>query len=181
MRTLRIYFLIRWFINSKWASRRFMESKFRWLSYVLKRGVIILLSYMALWAGAMVYIHLRPSDALFIRWIETAGFEKLFSLNNRFILNFPKWIVYSLPSAFWAFAYSILITCIWWYSSSRLKYVWLTSIIVLTIGWEILQLSGQVSGTFSLGDILAGIVGAAIGMLLGIKIIKPKYHEKESV
>jgi hypothetical protein len=158
-----------------------MDSKLKWLTYGIQKGLILLLGFVALWAGALVYIHLRSSNPLFIRWIKSVGCEKLFSFNQSLNIYLPVWLVYSLPSALWAFAYSILITGIWWFSSSWLKYIWLTSIIVLAIGWEFLQLIGLASGTFSLGDILSGIIGAAIGVLLGIKIIKPKYHEKESV
>ena len=135
---------------------------------------------MALWLGAMTYIHLRSSSPLFIHWIEVAGFQKLFSLNHHLFLDLPEWLVYSLPSGLWAFAYSIVITGIWWNSKSRLKYFWFATILILVVGWEILQLSGLVHGTYSFGDIITGLVGAALGMYVGIKLIKPKYYEKES-
>jgi hypothetical protein len=158
-----------------------MNSKFKWLTYGIQKGLILFLGFVALWAGALVYIHLRSSNPLFIRWIKSVGFEKLFSFNHRLNIYLPVWFVYSLPSALWAFAYSILITGIWWFSSSWLKYFWLASIIVLAVGWEFLQLIGMIPGTFSFGDILAGITGALVGILLGINIIKPRYHEKDSI
>jgi len=90
-------------------------------------------------------------------------------------------LVYSLPSGLWAFSYSILITGIWWKSQSWLKYIWVASIFLLVIGWEILQLTNLVSGTFSFGDILAGLAGAGFGLFIGIKIINTKNHEKEFI
>jgi hypothetical protein len=158
-----------------------MGKKFRLSDSGIQKGVILLLAFLALWAGAMVYIHMRHSNPLLVHWIEFAGLGKIFSLNHRIALYLPIWLVYSLPSGFWAFSYAILITGLWWNSNSSLKYLWLLSTIFMAVGWELLQLAGWIFGTFSMGDILAGIMGASAGIWVGTRIIKPKYYEKKCV
>lgn len=157
---------------------RYAFCSFNWL-------VIIFLSAFALFAGGMIYILARSSEPLFFHWLEVLGFGQWLELLRTKILTenqiLPLWLIYSLPSGLWAFAYSIIITGIWWNSQLWPRYFWFASIFILVIGWEILQLKELVRGTFSFGDILAGLLGAAIGIYIGIKLIKPKYHEKESV
>lgn len=157
-----------------------MDSKIK-LSFGIQKGVILLLAFLALWVGALVYIHLRFSNPLFVRWIEAACLEKLFLFHRNIFVKLPPWLVFSLPSILWAFAYSIVITGIWWFSPSRVKNFWLASVFVLPVGWELLQLGRVVPGTFSAGDVFFGAMGAAAGMFFGTKIIKPKYYEKKSV
>lgn len=159
-----------------------MNIKAKRLASCFIKTIIPLLSFLALWAGAMVYIYLRSAEPLFIQWLETAGFQKIFSVSNDFFihLKLPDWLLYTLPSGLWAFAYSILITGIWWNSQSWIKYIWFVSILLLVIGWELSQLTGIISGVSSLGDIFAGLLGAVIGIITGIKIIKPKNYEKET-
>ena len=52
------------------------------------------------------------------------------------------------------------------------------SIPVLVIGFEIFQYAGIIRGTFSIQDIVLGFAGITIGIIVGIKVIKPYYHEK---
>lgn len=152
------------------------------LPSTLNKGLILLLSFLSLWAGAMVYIYLRITEPVFIKFIEAAGLRNMFAVGKNFFssLNLPGWLLFTLPSGLWAFSYSILITGIWWSKNSWLKYFWIASILFLVVGWEVFQLLRIIPGTFSFGDILSGLIGASFGMFLGIKLVKPKYHEKEN-
>ncbi|NQU86513.1 MAG: hypothetical protein HQ541_12200 [Mariniphaga sp.] len=162
-----------------------MKDRLPYISTNQINRLYISISVIALLSGGLFYILFRPAEPVFFDWFRSLGVEKWLSLIRQKSLSFnlflPEWLVYSLPSGLWAFAYSILITGIWWQSKSRIKYFWFASILLLVIGWEILQLTGVVSGAYSFGDILAGLVGVAAGVLIGIKLIKPKYHEKETI
>lgn len=68
-----------------------------------------------------------------------------------------------------AFAYTIIVLNIWKGNSSTLKYIWYASIPVLVFGFELLQLSGGIHGTFCLNDILSGAIGIIIGCIILFK------------
>jgi len=139
---------------------------------------LVIISAFSIMLGGLIYVLLRPSIPEFFRLFSSIGlFEWLLSQREH-TLNighlFPDWIVYSLPSGLWAFSYSLLIIGIWSKNTSILKYVWLTTIPLLVFGFEFLQYSGIVGGTFSVGDLIAGLAGM-IGGLLTSKFI---YNEK---
>ena len=159
-----------------------MSSKFSFLSTFSFNWLHVIISALALLAGGVVYILFRPSEIVFFNWIRAIGFDNWFNLVRNSSLHLspgiPEWIVYSLPNGLWAFGYALLITIIWSGSQSWLKYLWLASIPLLVLGFEILQLTGIIPGTFCIQDITFGIVGLTLGICVGIKIIKSNYHEK---
>ena len=95
-------------------------------------------------------------------------------------LFIPEWFIFSLPNGLWAFAYALLITSIWSGSKSWLRHLWMASIPILVVGYEVLQYEGLIPGTFSLQDIVFGMAGLIVGIIIGTKIIKPDNHEKAS-
>jgi len=136
----------------------------------------LFLAVIALVLGGSIYIFLRTSDFVFFRWIESIGFgpwletarKHAFSDNSRL----PVWIIYSLPSGLWAFAYAVIITSIWSRSRSWIRYVWMASIPILVLGFEILQYAGILPGTFCMQDLALGIIGLILGILIGNKTYK---------
>jgi hypothetical protein len=144
--------------------------------------VYVILSAFALTLGGTIYIFFRPAEHVFFGWIRAVGLDHWFSLARDRSLSssllLPEWIVYSLPNGLWAFAYALLITSIWWAGKSWLKYFWMASIPILVLGYEVLQYAGIIPGTFSIQDIVFGMAGLTIGIIVGIKIIKSNNHEK---
>ncbi len=143
----------------------------------------IILSGLAIFIGGLIYIFLRPSEHLFFGWIRLAGLDQWISparsLSPWLGQLFPDWIIFSLPNALWAFAYTMLITSIWSGSKSWLKYFWMASIPLLVLGFEILQYPGLIPGTFCIQDIVFGVLGLVLGIFIGtIKTKKNNYHEK---
>ena len=161
-----------------------MDMKSLYLSVNSFNRAYVFLSAFALWLGGIIYLLLRSSEHVFFRWISAAGIEKWFMLarhhTHSLNLHLPEWIVFSLPNGLWAFSYSLLITCIWSGSKSRLRYFWMASIPVLVLGYEVLQYAGIIHGTFCIQDIAFGVAGLIGGILLGIKTTKSKNHEKTS-
>lgn len=147
-------------------------------------GYYILLSTASLLLGGIIYLLFRPLKVLFFNWIRAVGLESqlnLVRLKSLPISRYlPDWVVYSLPNGLWAFAYALLITVIWSGSKSWLRYFWMASIPVLVLGYEFLQYARIIPGTFCVQDIIVGLAGLIIGILVGLKTIKPQNHEKAS-
>jgi hypothetical protein len=143
----------------------------------------IFLSSLAIILGGLIYILFRPSEHIFFRWISLSGLGHLISparsLSQVFCRLLPEWFVYSLPNGLWAFAYALLITGIWSGSRSWLKYFWMASIPLVVLGFEILQFPGIIPGTFCFQDIVMGLMGLILGILIGnTKTKNNNYHEK---
>lgn len=139
-------------------------------SELKSRRIPITVAMLALWTGGAFYLFLRRGDLVFHHWLEIFWPElQINSLIPDQIhskLHYPKWVVYTLPNGLWAMAYTLLISAIWWKERTAIKYVWLGTIPVLVVGFEMLQYTGYVRGTFSMGDLILGIVGMIIGVLI---------------
>lgn len=152
-------------------------------STIVNYGIVIILSFITMAIGGAIYLLYRTSIPVFFHTINFAGFEKLVLELRQTTLSgslfFPNWIVYSLPNGLWAFAYAIIIITIWWRNTSKQKYFWLVTIPVLVFGFEFLQLLGLRYGTFCWLDLLSGLIGILLALLVGIKLSKSKYHENK--
>jgi len=143
-----------------------------------------LLPVCALSLGGFVYLFLRPPEYAFFGWIDAWEIEKWAHLSKWYspsrssiLLN---WIVYSLPNGLWAFSYAFIITAIWSNRKSWLRFFWLASIPILIIGFEMLQYTGEIPGTFCVQDLALGIIGLCLGYLLGKKSKKMISYEETS-
>jgi hypothetical protein len=161
-----------------------MKAKYFCFSRKNSNRLCIILCGAALFSGGIIYILFRPSEVLFLKWLHTTPIYSFirwikpeFHLSD---LHLPEWIIYSLPNGFWAFAYSVLITVIWYGSHSRQRYFWLATIPVLVYGCELLQFFGIAPGTFCMQDLVLGTIGLLLGNVVGIQI-KPENHERESL
>ena len=146
--------------------------------------LFLLLAATSLFFGGLIYILWRPHEPQFFALFSETGLDnwvnsvRQSSLSASAIL--PKWIVFSLPNGLWAFAYSLIITTIWSGSKSKIKYFWIISIPVLVLGFETLQLTKIIRGTFSIQDIVFGIGGIIIGIIVKNKLTKFKNHETKA-
>lgn len=148
-----------------------------------RTGLHIFLCAVALISGGIIYLLFRPSEVLFFRWIRTLGFDSLISSFRQiyFSIKFhlPEWVVYSLPNGLWAFSYALIITRIWAGSKSGISYFWIASIPILVLGYETLQFTGTIPGTFCIQDIALGIAGISFGIITGSTSNQPKNHENK--
>jgi len=118
------------------------------------KRVVILPSILLVILGIVIY-WFRPHPVLFfsIVGIDTIG------------LSLPGWFLYSIPSGLWSWAYSLIICYLWLYEDKSYKYIWLFSILLMTLGWEFMQYFNYISGTFCYYDLSFSIVGILMGML----------------
>lgn len=145
-------------------------------------GVVALLPAAAILLGGFIYIYLRPSESIFMQWARIARLDGILHLvkPERPISGtvLPQWLVYSLPSGLWAFAYSLVISFLWAGKKHWIRYFWLSTIPLLVFGFEILQLSGTIPGTFSISDLVLGCLGSGAGVFVGIKRLKSNRYKK---
>jgi hypothetical protein len=134
--------------------------------------VHILLCFLALSAGTLIYVFYRKGPPVFTTW-PVFSFIPDYSTDKSL-----SWLIYSLPDLLWSFAYSVLITGLWWNHPGKLKYMWLGSIPLVVCGFELMQLFRLIPGTFSIPDLLSVFTGMISGFLIAIKPFKSKYHEK---
>lgn len=87
---------------------------------------------------------------------------------NPTLVNLPEWLVFTLPNGLWIFSYALLITTIWDETRDRIwLYVWLYSMLMISVFSEIGQATHVIGGTFDPIDAGMYILGAALGFLLG--------------
>ncbi len=135
--------------------------------------IVFLLPASAVLLGMMIYVLARPDEPAAFLWARSHGMDGLLDAlrpgYSNPVTTLPSWIVYSLPNALWAFAYSILITRIWAGNRQLISYFWMATIPVLVLSTELLQYPEILPGTFSIADLIAGILGMAAGFIIAIK------------
>jgi len=143
-----------------------------------RKTALIILSILSIAFGGIIYILFRPTEPIFFGWIKTVGLghelTTLRELHLFFTNTVPEWLIYSLPNGLWAFSYSVIICHIWWRSQSILKFFWIATIPLLVLGFEFLQLTEILSGTFCWQDLSFGVAGIISGMTIGIITSKNK-------
>lgn len=156
-------------------NRSFIPFPFRW---------ILSCSFISLILGMAIYILFRPPELLFFDWVNNTGlYGSLESIRSKSVLwnsFLPDWFIFSLPNGLWAFSYSLLMIFLWSKSTAVIKYFWIGSIPLVVFGFELLQFSGNLPGTFCRHDLIFLAVGMGGGILLGTKTTKNKNHEKKS-
>lgn len=131
------------------------------------------MSCISMLAGIAIYVLLRPTEALAIVLlldhfpIITIWRENLVSY------NYPSWVLYNLPDFLWAYSYSLFIISMWGFERNLESIIWLSTIPVLTLGYEISQYFNLLPGTFDILDIIFTI-GAILASIITMKTIKSK-------
>jgi hypothetical protein len=138
------------------------------------RSTIFLFAFLAVLSGGLVYVFFRPVEPLFFTWVDDVGAGNMLSNIRRFTLPLigyiPEWVLFSLPGGLWAFAYALIIAAIWSGSKSWLRYFWFATIPVLVLGYELLQITNILPGTFCFHDIAFCLAGIIIGISFGSKL-----------
>ena len=159
-----------------------MNNKSHPLSVSFLSRICMCLSAFAILTGGIIYILFRASEPLFFRWLNVAGFEQWLAVIRQHSLThaplLSEWIVYSLPSGLWAFAYALMISSIWSGSKSRIRILWMASLPIFVLGFELFQYANILPGTFCFQDMALGLLGLVIGIMVGLKIDKGNDDEK---
>lgn len=132
----------------------------------MHRISLFILSSISLFIGYSIYLGWRDKSPL----IGLVDLEWQLRNQLRFnIIDFvhlPEWAVYSLPQGLWAFGFSLSMGAIWCVQNQKLRYLWLAASFFIVIFWEILQKYEVISGTFCWIDMIMGICGFGLGIVL---------------
>ena len=133
-------------------------------------------AFLAVVTGGLLYLFFRPAPPLFLHWFGYFGPDDLLAAVRSRTLEItpllPVWAVYSLPQGLWAFAYALIISCIWGKQRSAPACFWLATIPMLAVGFEMMQYAGVIRGTFCIADTVMSLCGIIPGAILGIKTAK---------
>jgi hypothetical protein len=114
-------------------------------------------------------------------WFNRFGFESIiiFLRHLYFMqIKLPSWIIFNLPDAIWIFSFTNLMLIIWNDKFSWQSAPWIIAAPIIGLGLEFGQAFHIVKGTFDIIDILFIMIASTIPLLISIKQIKIKHHEK---
>lgn len=127
--------------------------------------------------GGLVYLFWRPDSIAFLGWLNVIGLDRsLVHLRIQvapLYIYLPEWVIYSLPNGLWAFSYAFIITALWWPTLTALKYLWLATIPLVGLGYEVMQYLGIIPGVFCYTDLVLCFIGVVSGMTVAVKLNKP--------
>ncbi|MFW6016946.1 MAG: hypothetical protein ACOCRK_10955 [bacterium] len=138
----------------------------------IKKRYIFLNCFLPIIIGALIYILFRTTTLLVFSWLKYLNLMNyITSIRLLFadINNVPKWIIFSLPHALWAYSFMFTFLYIWIDKISKFKYFWFLLVIIMTLGGEIGQLLNFVPGTFDFYDLFLSLI-ACISPFIIVKI-----------
>jgi hypothetical protein len=128
---------------------------------------------LPLLVGGGIYLLFRSRSLVMFSWWESLrllpGVEALRELAAPLSSRLPGWVLYSLPDGTWLYSYIVFYRWIWAGSSSASMVFWIGVGLVMSVGLELGQGMGWLSGTFDLVDL--GIYG--LGGLLAFRASLP--------
>ena len=129
----------------------------KYISSILSRMFIrVLLSFMLLTIGCLIYILYRQDSLLMFKYFEELGIidtvYHLRAVGTEHSLF--DWVKNSLPDGLWLFSYMFLIDTIWNNEKSFLYYFFLWILPFIAISSEVLQAFEIVTGVYDTIDLL---------------------------
>ncbi len=123
--------------------------------------------------GTLIYLVYRPLHLNIFTWVGYVGlYDAVLLLRQMQSFVVSEWVIFSLPNGLWAYSFIFMLMVVWGKSSSVWKTFFIVVVIVLSVGSELGQLFGMVSGTFCWGDVFTYSLGMVVGY-----ISSKKYEE----
>jgi hypothetical protein len=132
----------------------------------MRRLCFFILSFFAVFTGHLIYLGWR--DGMPSWGLVWAHYSLMYFLKESLgaIIHLPNWVIYSLPQGLWAFGLSMFVGGIWYDGPQSGGYFWLFVSWMAVVLWEIFQMLGYISGTFCWIDVVVGICGVGLGIIL---------------
>ena len=126
--------------------------------------------------GGSIYLLFRVDSLLMFQWLEFFDLkESLLRLRECIKIEFPDWVIFSLPDGLWLFSYVSFMLMIWRHKPSWQSFFWIGIMPFIAIASEVLQYFKVLVGTFDIMDIYAYL----IGFLLAIVFIKNRINHEQ--
>ena len=135
---------------------------------------LIFLSILSILLGGVIYIAFRSSSIILFKWIDYIVL--IDPVENLRIVTLPykkylsKWFLYSLPDGLWMFSYSCIVLVIWKRKITKYSLLWLLSLPMISILFEVLQYYNYFNGTFDIVDIFFFLMGSLLPILINKKM-----------
>jgi hypothetical protein len=137
---------------------------------------LIFLSILSILFGGVIYIAFRSSSIILFKWIDYIMLidpvENLRIVTLPYNEYLPDWFLYSLPDGLWMFSYSCIVLVIWERKITKYSLLWLLSLPMISILFEVLQYYDYFNGTFDIIDIIFYIFGSLLPILINKKTKK---------
>ena len=131
---------------------------------------LIFLSILSIVFGGVIYIAFRSSSIILFKWIDYIVFTDLVENFRQITLPYteclPDWFLYCLPDGLWMFSYSSIVLVIWKQRITKYSLLWLLSLPIISIMFEVLQYYDYFQGTFDILDIIFYILGSLLPILI---------------
>ena len=135
---------------------------------------LIFLSILSILLGGVIYIAFRSSSIILFKWIDYIVLidpvENLRIVTLPYKEYLPKWFLYSLPDGLWMFSYSCIVLVIWKRKITKYSLLWLLSLPMISILFEVLQYYNYFNGTFDIVDIFFFLMGSLLPILINKKM-----------
>lgn len=142
----------------------------------LKRFIITVL--IPIIFGSLIYIVFRKNNIIFIEWLQNKIlYQTDLSISLVKYIELHEIIIYSLPDGLWTFSLINLVLIIWNYKINRYSFLWIIVAILLSIVFELVQLTSYVKGTFDYIDLLFIIIAIFLSFIINKKQIKINNNE----
>lgn len=142
----------------------------------LKRFIITVL--IPIIFGSLIYIVFRKNNIIFIEWLQNKIlYQTDLSISLVKYIELHEIIIYSLPDGLWTFSLINLVLIIWNYKINRYSFLWIIIAILLSIVFELVQLTSYVKGTFDYIDLLFIIIAIFLSFIINKKQIKINNNE----
>ena len=134
---------------------------------------LIFLSILSILLGGVIYIAFRSSSIILFKWIDYIVL--IDPVENLRIVTLPykeylsEWFLYSLPDGLWMFSYSCIVLVIWKRKITKYSLLWLLSLPMISILFEVLQYYNYFNGTFDIVDIFFFLMGSLLPILINEK------------
>ena len=137
---------------------------------------LIFLSILSILFGGVIYIAFRSSNIILFKWIDYIVLidpvENLRIVTLPYKEYLPDWFLYSLPDGLWMFSYSCIVLVIWKRKITKYSLLWLLSLPMISILFEVLQYYNYFNGTFDIIDIVFFIFGSLLPILINERMKK---------
>lgn len=115
------------------------------------------LSFIPIFIGGSIYALFRPLYLKGFHLLKGLGLQPI-TLELRTLASpihdyLPEWAVYSLPDALWTFSFISFFGILWWPQNKLIGAIIIGCITSVSLGSEILQWAGILSGTFDVIDL----------------------------
>jgi hypothetical protein len=118
--------------------------------------------------GGAIYIFLRPGHMFLHEWMAQLHIPLAPSNAGTDGSALYQWMIFNLPAGLWTYSMTSFILTLWNYRITKHNLPWLLAVLVISLGWELLQLAHYLAGTFDIADIIT-CIAAMIVSLFGIK------------